>query len=92
MNDMFEWLFQGLGTEIVTHAISLTVGGFCGYGIAINKSGFQKQVAKNDAIQEQKMVIEADDSYERVQNNENFKQLQKGGSQAKQSQEGIIRR
>ncbi len=47
------WLFEGLGTEILSIIIGLTVGGFGGYRIGINKSIRQNQKARNNANQVQ---------------------------------------
>lgn len=48
-----EWLFEGLGTSILTTFIGFFAGGAVGYRIGINKSNksTQRQVAKDNATQ-----------------------------------------
>ncbi|MDR2099527.1 MAG: hypothetical protein LBP40_01700 [Campylobacteraceae bacterium] len=47
-----EWIFEGLGTALITLIIGLFTGGTIGYRIGIKKSKvIQKQKAKNDAKQ-----------------------------------------
>ena len=47
-----EWIFDGIGTAIVTFILGLLVGGSTGYKIAINKKPIkQKQKAGNNSRQ-----------------------------------------
>ena len=49
-----EWIFDGIGTAIVTFILGLLVGGSTGYKIAINKKSIkqkQKQKAGNNSRQ-----------------------------------------
>lgn len=47
------WIFDGIGTAIVTFILGLMAGVFTGYKIAINKSVKQSQRAGNDSVQAQ---------------------------------------
>lgn len=53
----FEWIFDGIGTELIGIAIGLIIGGFgggaIGYKIGIKNRIKQKQKAKNNANQAQ---------------------------------------
>lgn len=55
--DWFEWVFDGIGTELLGVAIGLIIGGLgggtIGYKIGIKNKIKQKQKAKNNANQTQ---------------------------------------
>lgn len=48
--DNMEWIFSGIGTEIIVFLLGTVLGGVSGYKIAIMKNGWQKQKAKDQAI------------------------------------------
>lgn len=48
-----EWIFNGIGTEIISVIIGLFIGGVGGYSIGIRKTNNMKQKAKNNANQTQ---------------------------------------
>ncbi len=50
-----EWIFDGIGTELLSIAIGLIIGGFGGgaIGYKIGNKANQKQKAKNNANQMQ---------------------------------------
>ena len=49
-NDM-EWIFDGIGTALISGFIGLFVGGYAGYKVGIKKADVkQKQKAKNNII------------------------------------------
>jgi biopolymer transport protein ExbB/TolQ len=53
MNNI-QWVFDGIGTAIVSTILGLIVGGICGYKIGIKKSIVkQKQKAGNNSTQVQ---------------------------------------
>ncbi len=95
-----EWLFDGLGTELVSMVIGLLlgtgVGGIAGYKIGINKSVLkQNQKAGTDSKQKQigKSVVGASKDELNVEsNNSKIKQNQKAGNGAAQTQIGGISR
>jgi hypothetical protein len=50
-NDM-EWIFDGIGTALISGFIGLFVGGYAGYKVGIKKADVkQKQKAKNNSTQ-----------------------------------------
>lgn len=95
-----EWLFDGLGTELVSMIIGLFLGagagGIAGYKIGINKSVLkQHQKAGNDSKQKQigKSVVSASEDELNVESsNSKIKQNQKAGNGAVQTQIGGISR
>ena len=51
MNDL-QWIFDGLGSAIISGILGLIFGGFVGFRIGVKKGTIkQKQVAGNDASQ-----------------------------------------
>ena len=42
-----QWIFDGIGTELLSLVIGGIAGGFAGYKIGIKKSGKQVQKAKS---------------------------------------------
>lgn len=44
-----EWLFEGIGTAIVTFVLGLLVGGGAGYKIAINKKSTKQRQKAGDS-------------------------------------------
>lgn len=90
--DNITWIFSGIGTEIVIFLLGTAIGGVSGYKIAIMKNGIQKQKAKDQAIQKQKVEIEMAENIEKGEKkNANFRQIQKAGNRAEQSQVGRIK-
>lgn len=90
-----DWLFDGIGTEIVSIIISLIIGaiggGAIGYRIGIKRTANQKQNTGNDSKQRQKMQIgKSDVSTHSTKSKTNLKQTQKAGDNAVQTQIGGI--
>lgn len=86
-----KWIFDGIGTEIVSLIIGIFSGGLVGYRMGVSSKGKQKQKAKSYARQKQNMNIKG--SMENNGNNgikSNYKQIQKAGDGAFQSQIGRI--
>ncbi len=56
-----EWIFDGIGTEIVSIIISLIIGaiggGAVGYKVGIKRTLSQKQSARDDSEQRQELQI-----------------------------------
>lgn len=48
-----DWIFDGIGTAIVSLILGFIVGGISGYNIGIKKSNKMKQKAGDNAIQTQ---------------------------------------
>ena len=87
----YEWVFEGIGTELVALVIGAIVGGITGYKICIRKNGIQKQKAGYGADQHQELEIE-DSNSEGSGMNGNLRQIQQGGDVAKQRQIGTIKK
>ena len=90
-----DWIFDGIGTEIIGNIISLIIGGLggglVGYKIAIKKVTKQKQKAGNNSEQSQELHIKGDiNNKEYIRNNIKMKQFQKAGKNSVQSQIGGI--
>ena len=84
-----QWIFDGIGTEILSLIIGAIAGGLAGYKIGVNRSGKQKQTAKRGAKQRQEMIIDDkihDESKKPVNNN--MTQNQKAGKNSEQVQIG----
>ncbi len=47
------WIFDGIGTAVITFVLGLLVGGTAGYKIAIKKIIKQRQKAGDNSIQSQ---------------------------------------
>lgn len=91
-----EWLFDGIGTEIVSIVVSLIIGalggGAVGYKIGIKRTAIQKQSAGNDSEQKQELYIGEIGSVTNVsKNTTGLKQVQKAGDGSVQTQIGGIR-
>lgn len=90
-----DWIFDGIGTEIVGIVISLIIGaiggGTVGYKIGIKRSSSQKQSAGDDSEQKQELQIGKD--YVGINSSKSktsLKQSQKAGNGSVQTQIGGI--
>lgn len=93
--ELLEWIFDGIGTEIVGFVVSLIIGaiggGAVGYKIGIKQTLSQKQSAGDDSEQRQKLQIgknSIDTNYSKSKTN--LKQSQKAGNGSVQTQIGGI--
>ena len=48
-----EWIFSGIGTQIITFLVGAIIGGSCGYKIGIHNKIKQSQKAGNNSSQTQ---------------------------------------
>lgn len=86
-----QWIFDGIGTEILSLAIGAVFGGLTGYKVGIKKSGKQIQKAKSDAKQKQELIVDVDASVVGKANVQSgIKQAQKAGKNSEQVQIGRI--
>ncbi|MBM6930453.1 hypothetical protein H5999_05240 [[Clostridium] spiroforme] len=49
-----QWIFDGIGTEVISLIVGLIVGGVSGYKIGVRNKANQKQQARDHATQTQK--------------------------------------
>lgn len=62
MPEWIKWLFDGIGTELLSLIIGLLFGGFTGYKIGIRNKSKQTQKAGDNAHQTQSFNIEVQGS------------------------------
>lgn len=86
-----QWIFDGIGTEILSLAIGAAAGGLAGYKVGIKKNGKQIQKAKSDAKQKQELIVDVEASaVEKAYVQSNIKQAQEAGKNSEQVQIGRI--
>lgn len=88
----FKWIFDGVGTELISLVVGIITGGFTGYKIGIKKSGKQTQIAKSGSKQRQEMIADNNATIEgksKVQNS--IIQTQKAGRNSEQVQIGGVK-
>lgn len=86
-----QWIFSGIGTEILILLIGALVG-VVGYKIIRKNGGKQVQRAKRGAKQQQEMVIDSDVTDREKGNEQNsIRQIQKAGKDSEQVQIGRIK-
>lgn len=90
-----EWVFDGIGTQLISIVISLILGsiggGVIGYRIGIKKTVNQKQFARDESMQKQEIKI-GDSNVEKTpsKSRTSIRQIQKAGNNADQVQIGGI--
>lgn len=82
-----EWIFDGIGTELLSLVIGGVLGYIAGFKRGKQKSGSQNQSGGSDSNQRQELHIEADLEGESI-----ITQKQKGGKNSTQVQIGEIKR
>ena len=86
--EIIQWLFEGLGTEIVSLLLGGLVGGFAGYKLACVNIIKQKQRAGENAKQEQEIEVACNTDNKELESK--IYQRQKGKSGSVQSQIGKV--
>ena len=86
--EKIQWLFDGLGTEIVSLLLAGLIGGFAGYKLACVNFVKQKQQAGENANQEQEIEVSCNTDNKEVDSI--ICQIQKGKSGSVQSQIGKV--
>jgi hypothetical protein len=91
--EMIKWIFDGIGTEIISLIVGLAMGGFAGYKIGIKHTSEQKQVADDSSKQRQELYIDekSKTGTDSSKMQSSIKQSQKAGKNAEQSQVGGIK-
>ena len=90
--DNLQWIFSGIGTELLILAVGAIAAGFAIHKIVVKKSGKQVQKAKSRSNQRQELIIDSDSTVGDKCNAQNsIKQTQKAGKESKQVQIGGIK-
>lgn len=88
---MMEWIFDGIGTELIGLVIGAIVTGIVGYKICIKNRSKQVQKATNNAQQNQTVKIgTSDEKVNSAKISSKLNQVQKAGDSAVQTQIGGI--
>lgn len=88
-----EWIFSGIGTQIIVWIVSIIISGVIGYKIGIHKNvGKQVQKADYNVAQEQMLSVEDDTDDKSTLSKSSLVQKQIAGSGSKQTQIGEIKR
>lgn len=89
---MCEWIFDGIGTELIGLAIGALLGGVAGYNIGIRSKSKQMQKAGDGANQQQTYTIGVGtDGKNNTKINTKIVQSQNAGNNATQVQTGGTR-
>lgn len=88
--DEIQWVFSGIGTEILCLCVSLIFGGSFVCKILKNNIICQRQNGKNNSNQNQKAIIETGYNKNNIKYKRVIKQLQKSGNNSNQTQIGEI--
>ena len=91
--EWFQWVFEGFGTEILSAAIGLVVGGIGGFVIGRVAKGKQIQKAGNEAKQQQEQIVENERSKGKkpAGSKSSIYQKQVAGDNAEQIQTGSVK-
>ena len=90
MNNNIEWIFDGIGSTIVSFVLGLIFGSVG--GIKIHETIRQKQSAKNNANQTQVgSVFDGENSKQGAENETSVTQVQKSRDNANQIQIGELK-
>lgn len=88
-----QWIFSGIGTEILSLIVGAVVGGLVGYKIGVTQNGRQRQKAKSSSKQRQELDMEAGkapQSKEKGAVKNTIRQTQTAGDNSEQIQIGRI--
>ena len=86
-----QWIFDGIGTELISLAIGAIAGGLAGYKAGIKRSAKQMQKATDGTKQRQELVVEESTSTGGQKNvQSSIKQTQRAGKNSEQVQIGRI--
>ncbi|MBC6680329.1 hypothetical protein [Zhenpiania hominis] len=86
-----QWIFDGIGTELIGLVIGAAVGGLSGYNIGVKRNGKQIQKAKSGAKQKQELTINDSQVLEWKKDiKSSIRQTQKASKNSEQVQIGRI--
>lgn len=87
----YEWVFDGIGSQIVGVIIGFIIGGISGYRIGIKRNYLQVQMGKEKSKMKQIAEIENVGIEKEGERVESIRQFQKAGDESEQTQIGRIR-
>ena len=87
-----QWIFSGIGTQIVTNLILMFVGGLIGYRIRDKQIAKQKQIAGHSSNQRQEIHVESNIKkvIDEKESHQVVDQIQKAGDNSTQMQIGEV--
>lgn len=86
-----QWIFSGIGTELLILATGMIVSGLTGYKIGVRRSGMQNQKAKSNSKQHQELMIDEEPQGRKKGASHNkIRQSQKAGKNSTQIQIGRL--
>lgn len=88
----YEWVFDGIGSQIVGVIIGMIIGGISGYRIGIKRNYLQIQMGKEKSKMKQIAEIENVGIEKEGEKFESIRQFQKAGDESEQTQIGRIRK
>lgn len=88
----YEWVFDGIGSQIVGVIIGFIIGGISGYRIGIKRNYLQVQMGKEKLKMKQIAEIESIGIEKEGEKVESIRQFQKAGDESEQTQIGRIRK
>lgn len=93
MPEWIKWVFDGIGTELLTGIIGLLVGGVGGFALGRRTKSRQTQNAEDSAKQKQSFKIDNGDETIRTRKQETntIVQKQKAGNNSEQIQTGCMK-
>ena len=93
MAEWFKWVFDGIGTEIISSIIGLVVGGIGGFAIGKRTKSRQIQTAGDSSKQKQSFSVDNGDADTSKKNQETstIVQKQKAGNNSEQVQMGSVK-
>lgn len=87
-----QWIFSGIGTQIVTSIVAFLAGGAIGYRIRDKQIGKQKQIAGHSSNQRQEIHVESNIKkvIDEKESHQVVDQIQKAGDNSTQVQIGEV--
>lgn len=93
MPEWFKWVFEGIGTEIISLIIGLVVGGIGGFAIGKRTKSKQMQTAGDSSKQKQTFSVDNGviDNSKKNKETSTIVQKQKAGNNSEQVQTGSVK-
>ena len=93
MPEWVNWVFEGIGTEIIAAIIGMIIGGIGGFAIGKHTTSKQKQKAGDSSKQTQAFTVDNGDAKNSKHNKEKstLVQKQEAGNCSEQIQTGSVK-